>query len=164
MSAVYNEGMENIVKQYLKSVYNYIYRMTKDKNMTEDVVQETFVKVWKNLEKIDPKKNLKKWIFTIARNTTFDYFRKNKNISFSDEENIADLEPLPDEIFERKELSKELEKALSQIRPDFREIIFLHYVEDLTFAEISEIVGKPLNTVKSWHLRGLHQIRAIIRI
>jgi len=161
--------MESLINQYLKSIYNYVYRMVRDRNEAEDITQEVFVKVWKNLKKIDKEKNLKSWLFTIARNATIDFLRRRKDIPFSEkeeyfEETISDVELLPDEIFMRKELAEELEEALSKIRPDFREIILLHYLEDMTFEEISEIVGKPLNTVKSQHLRALHQIRRLLRI
>lgn len=167
--------MENILNEYLKSVYNYAYRIAGNKNDAEDITQETFIKIWKNFKKINENKNLKAWIFAIARNTIIDHLRKRKNISFSqldeqdneDEknyfsENIADVEPLPDEIFERKELKEELKEALAKIRPDFREIILLHYVEDLTFEEIAKIVEKPLNTVKSHHRRSLSEIRKLL--
>jgi RNA polymerase sigma-70 factor, ECF subfamily len=161
--------MEDIVKQYIKPVYNYIYRIIKNKSDTEDIAQETFVKVWKNLGKFEPEKNFKTWIFTIARNTAIDYLRKRKNVLFSEkeeifQENIVDTKPLSDEIFMKKELAKELEKALAKIRYDFVEIILLHYTENLTFEEISEITRKPTNTVKSQHLRALHQIRRLMRI
>jgi RNA polymerase sigma-70 factor, ECF subfamily len=173
---VYNVNMniELILKQYLKPVYNYAFRIVRDGSEAEDITQEVFVKVWKNLGKFDQEKNFKTWLFAIARNTTFDYLRKRKNIVFSElnskteeneksfEENLVDMEPLPDEIFMRKELGKELESALSKIRPDFREIILLHYTEKLTFEEISGIVDKPLNTVKSHHLRALSALRKLL--
>lgn len=159
--------MEEIINRHLKSVYNFIYRLTNDQDATEDIVQETFIKVWK---KFKEDKNLKPWIFKVARNTAVDYLRKRKNVLFSEidskndyenstvggfEEKIEDLEPLPDEIFQRKELAEELNRALEKIRSDFREIVFLHYVENLTFQEISEIIDKPINTVKSWHRRAI---------
>jgi RNA polymerase sigma-70 factor (ECF subfamily) len=59
----------------------------------------------------------------------------------------------------KKELKQDLEEALAKIRPDFREIILLHYTEDLSFQEIAEIIGKPLNTVKSHHHRALAALR-----
>jgi len=171
-----NMDIEPIINQYLKPVYNFVFRIVGNKNETEDITQEVFIKVWKNLEKFKSEQNLKPWIFKIARNTTFDYLRKRKNISFSQldsqinvndnqksfAENIEDTEDLPDEIFMKKELGQELEKALAEIRLDFREIILLRYIEELNFDEISEIVGKPLNTVKSHHHRGLADLRKII--
>lgn len=165
--AVYNVGMEFFIKRYLKSVYNYALRMAGNKDEAEDITQEVFVKIWKNLGKFNPEKNSKSWIFTITRNTAVDWLRKRKNILFSEKEEyfketVADIEPLPDEIFARKELGKELEEAMQKIRPDFREIILLHYTEELTFEEIAEITGKPLNTVKSHHLRTLSVLRKLL--
>lgn len=153
---------EVIMNRYLKSVYNFAFRLSGNEGEASDITQEVFIKVWKNIKKFDPDKNFKTWIFAVARNTTFDYLRKRKSIYFSDEEDVADIEPLPDEIFIRKELGKELENALSKIRLDFREIILLRYTEELTFEEISEIVGKPLNTVKSHHLRALSALRKLL--
>ena len=171
------EAFALIVSRYIKPVYNFVFRLCGNREAASDIVQEVFLKVWKNLKKFDPQKNFKTWIFTIARNTTIDWLRKKQDIIFSTfespvsgeekehfENTILDLEPLPDEIFVRKELAADLEKALSKIRPDFMEIIILHYIEELTFDEISKIVGKPLNTVKSHHLRALHQMRLHLRI
>lgn len=173
--------IEAIIKEYINPVYNFVFRLCGSAEEADDITQDVFIKVWKNLKKFNPEKNFKTWIFTIARNTTFDWLRKRKNISFSQvdslinsgienddkkefKEGIVDIGPLPDEIFVNRELAKELENALSKIRPDFREIILLHYTEGLTFEEISKIVGKPLNTVKSQYRRALHQIRTFIRI
>jgi RNA polymerase sigma-70 factor, ECF subfamily len=188
MVGVYNKRMEKFVQEHLKSVYNYVFRIIKSESGAEDVTQETFVKIWRHhTSEVSPPapsyvkrgENLKPWIFKIARNTAIDYLRKRKNVLFSEidslissknseengksfEENIPDIEPLPDEIFIRKELAQELENALSQIRPDFAEIIFLHYNQNMTFEEIGKVVGKPLNTVKSHHLRALQAIRKIL--
>jgi RNA polymerase sigma-70 factor, ECF subfamily len=162
-----NSQLENIIEQHLKSVFNYVYKIVRNRGETEDITQDVFIKVWKNFDKFDAVKNFKTWLFAIARNTTIDHLRKDKDILFSEkaenfEESITDIEPLPDEIFVKKELGKELEIALSKIRPDFREIILLHYTEDMTFEEISEVVEKPLNTVKSQHRRALATLRKFL--
>ena len=166
--------IEIIIKLHLKSVYNFVFRLSKNKDEASDITQEVFIKVWKNLKKFNPDKNFKTWILTIARNTTIDWLRKKKSIAFSEldyfndgndksfEESIVDIEPLPDDIFMRKELEKEVEKALAKIRPDFREIILLHHTEQLTFEEIGKIVGKPLNTVKSQYRRALNILRKFL--
>ena len=168
------KNIKSIINEYLNPIYSYVFRITGDTAETEDISQEIFIKVWKNINKIDPKQNFKTWIFTIARNTAVDWLRKRKNILFSqldskDEENersfeetLADIEPLPDEIFQRKERVKDLEKALLKIRFDFTEILLLHYVEGMTFQEISEVIGKPLNTVKSQHRRALSALRKLL--
>lgn len=176
MSTMEEFDFEILLKKHLKPVYNFVLHISKDAEEASDITQEIFIKVWKNLNKIDPNKNFKTWLFTIARNTTFDYLRKRKNIAFSqinpidtDEtyqdfsDTLTDPEPLPDEIFNKKELAKELNEALTKIRPDFREIIFLHYKENLKLEEISEITNKPLNTIKSRHKRALETLRKLLK-
>jgi RNA polymerase sigma-70 factor (ECF subfamily) len=160
-----------IVKTYLKPVYNFVYRLVNDRDTAEDLAQETFVKAWKNIHHFDMGKNFRTWLFTIAKNTTFDYLKKKKEIPFStfaDEEgeswleNIADENILPDEILERSDLAEELEKILEKIPVHYRAILLLHYKEDLSLHEIAEILGEPYNTIKSRHQRGLGKLKVLL--
>jgi len=139
-----------------------------DRDAAEDLTQETFVKAWKNLKSFDQKRNFKTWIFTIAKNTAFDWLKKKKEIPFStftDEEgeswleNVADENFLPDEILERSDLAEELEKILEKIPVHYRTILLLHCKEDFSLHEIAEILGEPYNTIKSRHQRGLGRLK-----
>ena len=172
----YLEGNENsfrdLVSLYVKPIYSFSFRMTGNKTDSEDITQEVFIKVWKNIEKFNIDQDFKTWIFTIARNTIFDWLRKKKDIVFSnfenDEgdnylvENISDKGKDPEEIFYDKEKSFELGELLKKISKYEQEIIFLKNEDDLTFEEISKIVGKPLNTVKSQYRRALVKLRNLI--
>ena len=162
------ESFAEIVKIYLKPIYNFLYRLIGDRDAVEDLTQETFVKVWKNLKRFDRKRNFKTWIFTIAKNTAFDWLKKKKEIPFSiftDEEggswleNVADENILPDEILERKNIAEELDKILQKIPPHYRATLLLCYKEDFFLHEIAEILGEPYNTIKSRHQRGLKMLR-----
>ena len=162
------EAFDQLVSRYLKLIYNFLYSMSKDREAADELTQETFLKVWKNLKKFQVDKNFKVWIYAIARNVLIDWFRKKKNINFSQldfsednlfEETLIDTEPLPPELFERQEIVEELNGALTEISPDYRMIILLHDKEDLTFEEIAEITKKPMNTVKSQYRRGILALR-----
>jgi RNA polymerase sigma-70 factor, ECF subfamily len=161
-------AFSEIVKIYLRPIYNFVYRLTSDRDAAEDLTQEAFVKAWKNMKRYDPKRNFKTWIFTIAKNTTFDWLKKKKEIPFSrftDEEgenwldNIKDENILPDEILERKNIAEELEKILEKIPLHYRAILLLHYKEDFSLHGIAEILNEPYNTVKSRHQRGLKRLK-----
>ncbi|MDP1845612.1 MAG: sigma-70 family RNA polymerase sigma factor [Candidatus Moranbacteria bacterium] len=163
-----DEAFEDLVKKYLKPVYNFLYRLTNDQAVVEDLAQDTFLKAWKNMRRFDQKRNFKAWIFTIAKNTAFDFFRKKKEIPFSrfaDEdgrswlENIEDDEFLPDEILERKNIAEELDEILQKIPLHYRTILLLHYKEEFSLHEIAEILGEPYNTVKSRHQRALLRLK-----
>lgn len=163
-----DEAFGELVKKYLKPVYNFLYQLTNDQTAAEDISQDAFLKAWKNMRRFDQKRNFKTWLFTIAKNTAFDFFRKKKEIPFSrfaDEdggswlENIEDDEFLPDEILERKNIAEELDEILQKIPLHYRTILLLHYKEEFSLHEIAEILGEPYNTVKSRHQRALLRLK-----
>ncbi|MFA6193305.1 MAG: sigma-70 family RNA polymerase sigma factor [Parcubacteria group bacterium] len=163
-----DEAFAEIVKIYLEQVYNFVFRLAGDRDAVEDLTQETFVKAWKNLKRFDQKRSFRTWLFTIAKNTAFDWLKKKKEIPFStftDEEgeswleNIADENILPDEILERKNIAEELDKILQKLPPHYRAILLLHYREGFSLHEIAEILGEPYNTIKSRHQRGLGKLK-----
>ena len=162
------EAFAEIVKIYLNQIYNFVYRLAGDRDAAEDLTQETFVKAWRNLKKFDQKRNFKTWLFTIAKNTAFDWLKKKKEIPFStfaDEEgeswleNVVDENILPDEILERSDLAEEMEKIIQKLPPHYRAILLLHYKEDFSLHEIAEIIGELYNTIKSRHQRGLAMLK-----
>jgi len=97
--------------------------------------------------------------------------RKKKNIKFSDfedeegenklENSLVDKNPLPNEIAASSEEKRKLDKVLSKLPILYREVLLLHYYENLTFDEIGKVLNKPLNTVKSQHLRALVSIKKL---
>jgi RNA polymerase sigma-70 factor (ECF subfamily) len=165
------DAFAEIVKIYLKVIYNFVFRMVGDRDTAEDLTQEAFVRAWKNLSRFDQNKGFKTWLFTIAKNTAYDYLKKKKEIpfsSFADEEgeswleNVADENILPDEILERNDLAEELERILEKIPLHYRATLILHYKEDFSLHEIAEILGEPYNTIKSRHQRGLRKLKELL--
>jgi len=167
-----DSAFSEITKLYLKSIYSFVFRLVNDRDVADDLTQETFVKAWKNLKSFDQSKSFKTWLFTIAKNTTFDWLKKKKEIPFSnfaDEEgenwleNVADENILPDEILERSDLAEELDGILQKLPPHYRAILLLHYKEDFSLHEIAEILGEPYNTIKSRHQRGLGKLKKLFK-
>lgn len=167
------DALALLIERNLKLVYRYAFRITRDTEDAEDITQETFVKLWKNIEKFDSDKNFRTWLLGIAHNTSIDLLRKRKSFVFSDfetseggnsiTETIADPSPLAPEIFEQAEKRKLLDTALAKLPFMYREVLTLYFDEDLTFSEIGEILGKPLNTVKSQQRRALESLRKILK-
>ena len=167
------EALKIIVSRYTSPLYNFTARLA-NKNDAPDIVQEVFIKIWKNIDNFDQSKaSFKTWIFTIAKNTTTDYLRKKRSLLFSDvstdeeninsfAENIESEELLPDEVIEKLEDAEVLNKTLEKLRLDYREVLILHYQEEMTFEEIGKILDKPLNTIKSQHRRALIELRRIL--
>ncbi len=164
-------ALEQLIKKYLKPVYNFLYYFTRNRSELDDLAQVTFIKVWKNLRRFDQGKKFKTWLFAIAKNTAYDFFQKKKTvpfINFTDEEgnnrleNISDESILPDEILNRQDLEQELEKKLAEIPENYRLILTLHYKEDFSLFEIAQILNKPYNTIKSGHQRGLMRLKKLL--
>jgi RNA polymerase sigma-70 factor (ECF subfamily) len=157
-----DNSLKMLIDKHTSSIYNFTLRFV-GPLYTQDIVQEVFIKVWKNLKSFNrDKSQFKTWLFIITRNTITDYLRKKKSISFSSlddenfkEENIEDESILQDEIFEKLQDKKILLKILDELPPNYKLVLTLYYQEDMTFKEIGEVLGKPLNTVKSYHYRAL---------
>ncbi len=158
-------SFQELMRRFLTPVFNFSRQYVRTISEAEDIAQDTFLKVWKNIKKFKPDQKFKPWIFTIARNTALDHIRKKKAVPFSgmeDEqfsETLEDLEPIADELFEKAENVAKISSALEILRPEYRSVLMLHYAEDLTFEEISVVMNCPMNTVKSWHRRALEILR-----
>ena len=168
------EAFKKLIDRYASPLYNFTARLS-NKSDASDIVQESFIKAWKNISHFDPgRASFKTWIFTIAKNATTDFLRRKKSILFSDikagdeddvnsfAENIPDKDLLPDESMQKLEDSKFLNTMLEKLPRDYREVLVLHYQEEMTFAEIGKVLRKPLNTVKSQHRRAVIELRKMI--
>lgn len=163
------ESLELLVKWYLKPIYSFVYRYVGNAQDAEDITQEVFIKIWRNLKKFDQQKSFKTWIFAIAKNASIDWLKKKKTVPFSSFENregknalvesLVDPAPLPNEILERAGVVEILNLAIERLSPQYRMVLFLRYNDHFTFREISESLEEPLNTVKSRHRRALILLR-----
>lgn len=161
-------AFEQLLSKYLPPVYNFIVQLTRDRIVAEDLAQETFIKAWKNLARFDQKRSFKTWLFAIAKNTTYDFFKKKKSLPFSffeDEEgqnmlDMVDAESVsPETLLEEGEKKEVVETALQTLPERYRILLTLAYQDDFSLAEISQILGTPYNTIKSRHQRALKLLR-----
>lgn len=166
------KSLEILIHRWLLSIYSFVYRYVGLGEAAEDITQEVFVKVWRNLKKFDQQKNFKTWIFSIAKNTSIDWLKKKKAIPFSNFENeegenqltetLEDPSPLPNEILERAGVAEMLNAAMNQLTPKYRMVLFLRYNDHFTFREIAEVLGEPLDTIKSRHRRALIKLKKLL--
>ena len=155
-------SLKTLIDKYTSPIYNFTTRFIPS-FYRDDIVQDVFIKVWKNLGNFDLNKSqFKTWLFTITRNTITDYYRKKKATPFSylkedelNENEIEDIAPLPDIILEKLQDKETLDKVLNDLKDEYKTVVTLYYQEDMTFKEIGEVLGKPMNTVKSYHYRAL---------
>ncbi len=140
---------------YKNQIFNYLNLMTGDKEMAEELTQDTFVKVYFKAGSLRTD-NLKAWIYKIATNLARSEFRKIKVkhlLSLSDvSESHFSFEPTPGSEIE-------LEEVLSVLPEKYRIAIIMKEIDNFSFEEIADILKKPVGTVKSLVFRGRQQIR-----
>jgi RNA polymerase sigma-70 factor (ECF subfamily) len=162
-----------LVDRHMSMVYKFTYRYVGNADAANDVVQDVFIKVWKNIKKFDQTKSFKTWLLTIAKNTALDAIKKKKAIVFSKiEEGETDLDTflspyvdgpdLPDELLVKKQTKAELEGVLADLSPSYRSVLLLRYAEHLKFREIADTLQEPIDTIKSKHRRALIQLRKLL--
>jgi len=164
------KSLEFLIKRYLKPIYSFVYRNVGSQTDAEDITQEVFVKVWKNIRKFDQKKSFKPWVFQIAKNASIDFLRKKKAIPFSRFEDESGRNSLVDNtaapalnLIERLSDKKTLSAAMQSLTEKEQKIINLRHNEGLSFREIADRIDESINTVKSRYRRTLANLRKNIK-
>jgi RNA polymerase sigma-70 factor (ECF subfamily) len=166
-----------LVRRYERPVFSLIYRMVRNRELAEDLTQDTFVKVLNALGTYRPEFKFSSWVFKIANNVAIDQLRRRELETLSLEgsphattpdaveattlELGAGGESALDEVANR-ELGGEIEQAIAKLRPEYRSCILLRHVEDRSYEEIAEIMNLPLGTVKTYIHRARHELRAML--
>ncbi len=171
------KAYRELLDRYQRPVFSLIYRMMRDRELAEDLAQETFVKVFNNLEKYNPKYKFSSWIFKIASNLAIDNLRKKepKTVSLdgsryarTDDEvaasriSVASEDEDPEQLLLAKELGAEIESAIGSLRAEYRTAILLRHVEGRPYEEIAEIMEVPLGTVKTYIHRARSELRELL--
>lgn len=145
---------EEIVRQVLHlkdKLYRFAFRILSNEIDAEDVVQETFVKVWQKSEQLEGIENKEAWCMTVARNLAIDKIRARKKTQSSDIDGfhfISDTSPTPDRAMENQESLSIVMRKLNELPERQREIIHLRDIEGYTYQEIAEMTGNSQEQVK----------------
>ena len=132
-------------------LFNYFLRKGNNRALSEDLVQETFMRVLAYRTSFSGSSTFKSWMYGIARNTVAEHYRKNKNQALNcdmDDEELTNEQTL-DEEFETEQQNAIFNKSLASISPEDREIILLSRFQQLNYQEISTLLDCNLNTLKS---------------
>jgi RNA polymerase sigma-70 factor, ECF subfamily len=162
-------AFEELVHRYTAAIFNFVRLYTKNKEDAEDITQDSFFKTWKHIRQFEKNRTFRPWLYAIARNTSLDFLKKKRSMVFSElddvendlqfSETLTDVEPLPEEIFDRARGTEELRIVMKDLHPDHQAVLVMHYHQEMTFDEIAKVTNKPMNTVKSWHRRALIRMK-----
>lgn len=172
------EGSEfayrELLRRYQRPVFSLIYRMVRDRELAEDLTQDTFIKILNAIGRYDPKYKFSSWIFKIANNATIDHLRKKELVTLSLDGSpqattqerieatglqIGGIGESPLEELEARELGSQIERAIAMLRPEYRSCIILRHVEGRPYEEIAEILDLPLGTVKTYIHRARRELK-----
>jgi RNA polymerase sigma-70 factor (ECF subfamily) len=164
-----------LVRRYDTRLLNFVYRTIGDRERAQDLVQETFVRVYRHIERFDLSKKFSTWIYTIASNLAKNELRnrsRNPLVLFQTIKKNwdADHRPLewedtqykPDDLFRKRHLREKVEEAVKQLPEHHRIVFVLRELEGKTYEEIAEITGCNLGTVKSRLNRARNNFAQII--
>ena len=167
-----DRAYEALIRQYQQPVYNLVYRLMDDPADAADVVQEVFLKVFRNVGAFRGDSSLKTWIYRISCNEAYNHrrwFTRHKKHEIGLE---TDAEGTPNwtdvlsdrtrsafDIASEHEMHSLIENALIDLNPQFRAAVVLRDIEDLSYEEIADVLGISLGTVKSRILRGREALR-----
>ena len=163
------ELFAEIVSRYQNKIYSYTRRLVNDGEEAEDLTQDVFIKVYKNLNGFDVKRKFSSWIYRIAHNESVNFIKKKsyfKILSIEQNEflknTMATTENLIEKIIE-KENSQKVRELLGKLSFRYKEILVLRYFEEKTYEEISDILRMPTNTVGTLINRAKGQLEKMAR-
>jgi RNA polymerase sigma factor (sigma-70 family) len=158
------DSFAELVRRYMKPVFNVAYRMTGSYADADDIAQDVFVQVFKSLPSTRLDLPFRPWLYVVARNKCLDFLKRKRPLNFSALEDpdgsesavdsIADSGPLPEELLERADLQRLLRDAIALLPERYRSVVALRYGGGLTFAEIGQALSLPENTVKTHFQRA----------
>ncbi len=164
-------SVEAIYNDYYKKVSCFVMKKVGNEHLAEDIVSDVFLKIAGNIDRFDPgKAAVSTWVYTIANNTVLDYYRTRKVHSEIPEENgesgalpeaLVDSVPLDSALIENDELN-ELAEALGSIPQRLRDIVILHYYENLTLKDVAGRMGMSYANVKILHKKALQELKNLL--
>jgi RNA polymerase sigma-70 factor (ECF subfamily) len=168
-------AFNELVNRYKRGVFTLIIRMVRDKEVTNDLSQETFIKLYASLGSYNPRYRFSSWLFKIANNLTIDYLRKNRpNVLSLDEPIETDRDQVkiqvstggedPLDRLQSLELGEKIKEAITELPVEYRRVILLRHLEDFTYEEIVEVTELPLGTVKTLLFRGRRLLRKKLQV
>lgn len=163
-----------LVSRFERPVFSQVRRMVRDQELAEDLAQEAFVRAFDRLDQYDPEYKFSSWLFKIAHNLTIDHLRKKgldtvsihgaPDATTPDEQEatavtLESRRERPDERFEAEALGEEIEAAIGELRPAYREAVLLRHVQGHSYRKVAEIMDVPLGTVKTYIHRARNELQ-----
>lgn len=156
------QNIEEIYNQYSKMLYKYIFCLSGDEELSEEIVQDTFLVAVKDINKFEGKCKISTWLCSIAKNIWYQKLKKDKNkkmIPIEDVSNTLIFEESIEENLCNKETKMELLKNIQKLDEDTRNVIYLRTFGNLNYEEIAEILNKTSSWARVTYFRGKQKLK-----
>lgn len=144
------EDFEKLYKEYYPRVYAFLYKLCKDKELCEEMTQDTFYELYKSLYKYDGSCKLFTFIASIAKNVYYKYVRKNR-VECIDLESVRELQDIndtPEEACIRSFKSKKIRSVIEKLPQNYKDVVVLRVYADLTFPDVANALGISVSSAK----------------
>lgn len=159
-----------LMERYSPKLFRYGRKFLSNTDNIEDMVQEVFIKTYENIQSFDTSQRFSPWIYRIAHNTFVNALRKNLKapLYFFDLDAIVSHSfyenPSPEEDEEKRKIKPMIDAGLAQLSPKYREVIVLHYLEELGYQEIADILHVPIGTVGIRLKRAKDKLKDVLHL
>ncbi len=159
------EGNENsfseLIERYKRLIFKIAYRYTQDSDEVNDLVQETYIKIFKSLSKYDSKYMFSTWCSKVTANICLDYLRRKRvhSVPLEEVENFVGSGVSPEEYYLNKELGQKLIDAINELPEIYRLPIVMYHQKGMSYKQIAEFLDKPMSIVKNRLFRGRLTLR-----
>lgn len=160
-----DEVFNKIIEMYGETIYTIAINTLQDEIAAQDVTQEIFIKIFKGLPSFRGDSKISTWIYRIAKNACYNYFKREKKFYNWAQLDLAmgiSSQNDPEQKYDKTQEKERLHTAISQLPPNHRLAINLYYFNDLSYRETADIMELPLNTLKSYIHRAKKQLAEIL--
>ncbi len=166
------ERYGEIIERYQGKLFAYLFRLIGSRDEAQDILQDVFLKAYRNLQSYDSSRKFSSWIYRIAHNEAVNFIKRKSLKRFipwediaatKDKLDMASFEDGADKAWLRKETGKEVNFALDEMPFKYKQVLILRYYSDKSYEEIGEILGKPVNTVGTLISRAKQKLSEKLR-
>jgi len=167
-------ALKELYRRYEMLVFNFLLRYTGHRGIAQELIQDTFTRLWFAGHTFDPKKgNFKAWLYTIALNLarnemskkeyTYQFLPPDQVHNYHQVEDNPQTQS-PDAVLEQKETQTSVANALGQLQPQLREVIIMKNYQHLKFKEIARVTGTPGSTLKARYHKAISELKKYLHV
>jgi len=158
------EAFKTFYNRNVRRVFSFIFKITGNPKMTEEITNDVMFEVWKNAKSYKGKSSVMTWVFGIAHNKALNEIRKKtpELLDPAEYSKVANSNGGVEEKIVKKDMAKSISQAIDQLSPDHKAVIELTFYQGLSYQEIAELMKSPVNTVKTRMFYAKEKLKNIL--